>query len=158
MSPMRKISDPKAEYLQMAILCARSEQCRFDLLQRMCKRGLSVEVAEKILRRLEMEGYVDEQRYAGAFARDKVRFAGWGRIKIQAKLIAKRIPGAAVAVALQSVTEEDYEKALSRSVNSLCKDADMSDMKKRQSILRSLMARGFTFDEAMRGMKGYETV
>lgn len=150
---MRRIVDPKAEYMRLAALCSISEQCRFDLMQRLRKRDVGMDIAERILDRLESEGYVNEERYAGAFARDKVRLAGWGRIKVRAMLIGKRISPEAISSALDSVAEDDYRQALSKSVNSLCKGVDMSDLKKRQSVLRSLIARGFTFDEAVRGLK-----
>ena len=47
--------------------------------------------AVKVLNVLVEEKFVDDRRYAAAFARDKSTIAGWGAVKIRYMLSAKGI-------------------------------------------------------------------
>ena len=65
-----RILTPEQAYLRATADCARAEHCRYDLMQRMLRGGLSREDCEDILDRLEDEGYVNSLRYAQAYAHD----------------------------------------------------------------------------------------
>lgn len=62
----------------MQDLCSRSEQCSADLAKKMHGWGISSGNIEKILALLVRDRFVDDNRFAAAFACDKYRFAGWG--------------------------------------------------------------------------------
>ena len=78
-------------YQKYSARCARQECCRQDLWQSMQRAGVPSADAEKVLDRLEDEGFVSAERYARAFALDKVRYDKWGRVKIRQDLYLKRI-------------------------------------------------------------------
>ena len=69
---------------RMRNLCSRREYCRSDIMKKVLT-ALDGDraAAEKVLDVLVAEKYVDEQRYASAFARDKASLAGWGGTKIR---------------------------------------------------------------------------
>jgi len=58
-----------------------------------------------IVERLVQEKFIDEERYAIAFAKDKFRFSGWGRIKIRYALQQKRIGNNDIVNALSLIDE-----------------------------------------------------
>lgn len=145
---------PTAESLlkRMASLCAKSEQCTFDIKTKLYKSGLPADQREKIIDYLQANRYLDDRRFARAFANYKVRFSAWGKRKIRMALITKRIPSEMISEALDSIEEQDYEDALKRLIASAKKKADLSDREQRSKVFRSLMARGFESSMISRGL------
>lgn len=140
---MKKQADPEALLKRMAGLCAKSEQCTFDITTKLYKAGLPKEKREEIIEYLQANRYLDDSRFARAFANYKVRFAAWGKRKIRMALAAKRIESSTISDALDSIDEDDYDNALRRLIDSKKKDVDISDREQRAKLYRQLLARGF---------------
>ena len=104
---------------------------------------------EGILSRLEQENYLNEQRFANAFANDKMRFQGWGRLKIRAALLQKHVSNNHINEALLQIDETTYRKQLTRLANKKAHElrAEKNERTRRQKVLRFLASRGFTMDE-----------
>lgn len=139
----KKPADPEALLKRMAGLCAKSEQCSFDISVKLYKAGLSASQREEILEYLTTNRYINDARYAKAFASFKVRFSGWGKYKIKMALAAKRIPSDIVADALDAINPEDYIDALKRIIENKKRDIDVSNREQRLKLYRHLLARGF---------------
>lgn len=139
----KKPADPEALLKRMASLCAKSEQCTFDISTKLYKAGLPAERREEIIRYLTANRYLDDARFAKAFASYKVRFSAWGKNKIKMALAAKRIPSAIVSEAIEAIDERDYAEALHKVVEAKKRDMDISDREQRAKIYRQLLARGF---------------
>lgn len=142
----RKPADPEALLKRMAGLCAKSEQCSFDIDAKLFRAGLPKDKREEILEYLKANRYVDDARYARSFAGDKVRFSAWGKRKIRMALAAKRIPSELISAALEAIEVKDYEEALERLIEAGKKMADLSDRDQRARLYRRLLARGFESD------------
>ena len=82
--------------LRLTSLCSTSEHCQSDGREKLYKWGLSREDSEKIIDYLLDEKYIDEYRYANAYANDKLRFSHWGRAKIRSMLYMQHIPEACI--------------------------------------------------------------
>ena len=108
---------------------------------------------EKVLELLETESFLDERRYARAFANDKVRFSGWGKFKICEALKAKRLPLPLIEKALEEVGEEDYLEALRKTARSAAKSLDLSLRENRVKLYRHLLSRGFESDIAAEAVR-----
>lgn len=139
--------------LRLAGLCARSEQCTFDLRRKLRTWGLPAEDADRIIGELADSCFVDDNRYAAAFARDKVRFSGWGRNKIRAALIARRIPSAMISEAIESIEGQDYEDAAARAIRSATAGCDLSAREDRAKAYRRMLARGFESEISLRMLR-----
>lgn len=139
----RKPLERNAALVRMADLCARSEQCEAEILQKLLRLGLGHADAEGVVAELVERRFIDDARYAAAFARDKVRFAGWGRLKIRAALAAKRIPSATVNEAIAAVEAADYDDALMRAARAKARSLDLDDPADRNRLLRHIASRGF---------------
>ena len=73
-------------------LCSRREYCKSDILKKATTAlDGDKEAAAKVLDILVSEKYVDDLRYATAYAREKAMISGWGETKIRYMLSAKRI-------------------------------------------------------------------
>ena len=79
-----------------AELCSRCEQCTPDLRKKMSTWGVPAGDADRIIRKLEELNFVDDFRYARAYAHDKLESSGWGRNKIIQRLWAKRLSRTAI--------------------------------------------------------------
>lgn len=135
--------DVKQLKLRMADLCARSEQCEYDIMVRLKRAGITYREATDIIETLKRDKFISNSRYARAFANDKVRFAGWGRNKIRVALIAKHISEADIREALDGIDEEQYMDALTRVAESKARNLDLNDYRERQKFYRSMISRGF---------------
>ncbi len=74
-------------------VCSRQEQCHQDILNKLSNWDVSKSDSEQILEILEQEGFIDHSRYATSFANDKLKFNGWGKIKIRWMLRQKEDTG-----------------------------------------------------------------
>ena len=83
---------------RMMRLCAGRECCRSDIRRKLA--ALPPAAAQEVLDTLCREGYLDDARYARAFARDKSALQGWGSLKIQLALQRKQIDAADIVAAL----------------------------------------------------------
>lgn len=143
-----KITDPRKVADRMRGLCSRREYCRQDIMKKvLAALGGDADEAGRIMDRLVEEKYIDDLRYASAFARDKSSIAGWGATKIRYMLAAKGIDRETIAAALQEVDEgkasDRLEKLLSAKVRSLKDDPQC-----RMKLLRFALGRGYQYDEA----------
>lgn len=143
-----KIMDPQKVADRMRGLCSRREYCRQDIMKKvLAALDGDADEAGRIMDRLVEEKYIDDLRYASAFARDKSSIAGWGATKIRYMLAAKGIDRETIAAALQEVDEskasDRLEKLLSAKVRSLKDDPQC-----RMKLLRFALGRGYQYDEA----------
>lgn len=94
-------------------LCARSEQCTFELRQKLSRWSIPPTEAAQIIEALVQRRYADDSRYASAYVRDKYRFARWGRRKIANGLYTKRIPREIIGQALdRDIDSDEYADIL----------------------------------------------
>lgn len=140
--------DPQKVADRMRGLCSRREYCRQDIMKKvLAALDGDADEAGRVMDRLVEEKYIDDLRYASAYARDKSSIAGWGSTKIRYMLASKGIDRETIAAALQEVDEgkasDRLEKLLAGKVRSL-KD----DPQRRMKLLRFALGRGYQYDEA----------
>jgi regulatory protein len=143
-----KKMDPQKVADRMRGLCSRREYCRQDIMKKvLAALDGDADEAGRVMDRLVEEKYIDDLRYASAYARDKSSIAGWGSTKIRYMLASKGIDRETIAAALQEVDEgkasDRLEKLLAGKVRSL-KD----DPQRRMKLLRFALGRGYQYDEA----------
>lgn len=153
----RRIVDPETALDRLESLCARSEQCSFDVMRKMATWGISRDQAEKIVMQLENGGFIDDGRYAEAYVRDKYRFARWGRNKIRLGLVAKKISRSDIDNALMAIDQAEYRtimlqvlKAKSRSL-----PEDMAGtFEGKNKLIRFAAGRGYELDLILSAVSG----
>ena len=131
-------------------LCSRREYCMSDILKK-AEGALdgNTESAKEVLSVLVSEKYVDDLRYATAYAREKAMISGWGETKIRYMLSAKRIDRSLID---QALTEIDASKADSRLQKLLGNKAKSlkADPQIRLKLLRFALGRGYQYDDVVR--------
>ena len=141
------MKDPQKVADRMRALCSRREYCRKDVMKKvMTALDGDVAKAEEVIAKLVEERYVDDLRYATAFARDKASIAGWGEAKIRYMLSSKGIDRELIAQALDEVddkrAETRLEKLMENKVRSLKDDPQC-----RLKLLRFGLGRGYSYDQ-----------
>ena len=135
---------PENAYLRLATLCARSEQAEGDLRKKLHDWGIAVNDSNDIIARLKQERYLDNERYARAYCRDKLRFNGWGRIKIAFMLRGKGIEQEYIDAALAEINEEQYIATLENALAAKAKTlGDKAPEQFTASLMRFASSRGF---------------
>ena len=144
---MKKEMTEQEAYLQLAALCAQAEHCQHEMLEKMRKWELSEVVQARVMARLVKERYVDDERYARAFVKDKIRYNKWGRRKVQQALWLKHIDNAIQQTVLDEVGDDEYLKVLKPLLKQKSKSIKAeSDYERNQKLVRFALGRGFTFD------------
>lgn len=152
---MNQIS-PEAAKIKMADLCARSEQCEADIRQKLYRLGLSSSQVQQIVTELINEHFIDNERFARSFARDKCRFSCWGKHKIRLALMAKRLNPQEISQGLHSIEQTDYLDALKRATNAKARSLDLvgeGSYENRLKLFRHLQSRGFEADLSSKAIK-----
>lgn len=140
----RKPITPNNAFLRLSTLCARCEQAEGDLRKKLHDWGVSSSDADDIITRLQQERYLDNERFARAYCRDKLRFNGWGRIKIAFMLKGKGIEQEFIDAALSEIDEEQYSTILNDVLVAKVKTLkDKEPEQARASLLRFAASRGF---------------
>ena len=134
-------------YLALAALCAQAEHCQYEMLEKMRRWELPEEAQARVMAKLVKERYVDDERYARAFVRDKIRYNKWGRRKVEQALWQKRIDEEIRNSVLNDVDDEEYLSVLSPLLKQKRKTIKAkNDYELNQKLVRFALGRGFTFD------------
>jgi regulatory protein len=144
-------NDEKTRMLgRMMRLCAGRECCSSDIRRKLA--ALPAADAQEILDTLRREGYLDDARYARAFARDKSALQGWGSLKIQLALQKKQIDAAAIADALEAIdlpaADARKEQLLHAKWKALAREED--PRRKQAKFFRYALGRGYGYEETKR--------
>ena len=144
---MKKEITEQEAYLQLAALCAQAEHCEQEMRDKMKRWEIDKAVQDRVLQRLIKERYIDNERYARAFVKDKIRYNKWGRRKVQQALWMKHIDQDIQQRVLDEIDEKEYLDVLRPLLKQKRKSikAD-SDYELNQKLVRFALSRGFTFD------------
>ncbi|MBQ4387359.1 MAG: RecX family transcriptional regulator [Prevotella sp.] len=134
-------------YLTLAALCAQAEHCQWEMLEKMRRWELPDEAQARVMQRLTEERYVDDERYARAFVKDKVRYNKWGRRKVEQALWQKHIAEDIRQRTLDEVDDEEYLSVLRPLLKQKRRSTKAgSGYELNQKLMRFALGRGFTFD------------
>jgi len=126
------------------VQCSRREFCCSEILVKLNSWGLGDIDSEKIISLLIKENFINEDRFAQAFVKDKFNYNKWGKVKIAAHLRVKKIPGDIIKTALDIIDNELYKKTLSDLISGhrrFVKAKNQYDLKAK--LLRYGLSKGF---------------
>lgn len=136
----------KSVYDALSAQCAKREYCTADVRRKALQRlEFDAAAAESVVSALVADGFVDDRRYAAAYAREKSALSGWGPVKIRAALLAR---GVARDVAVEALGEVDparasakLEKVLETKWRTL-----RDDPQGRLKLIRFALSRGYDYE------------
>jgi regulatory protein len=128
--------------------CAYQDRNHNEVRTKLLRLKVYGDLLEEVMSDLIDEDFLNEERYAQNFARGKFSIKGWGKIKIQNELRARRISEYSIKKAIKEVENEGgYKETLKRII---IKYSEQRKGKWQRHILRQK-----TFEHAIR--KGYES-
>lgn len=98
--------EEKKIYFKVSKYCVGAERCRQDVEKKLKRLEIPLNEYDIYIKKLEEEHYINEERYAQAFANDKSRFNAWGPRKIAFKLRQKGIDEQVIERVLTNLGEE----------------------------------------------------
>lgn len=129
-------------------ICSRAETCSFDMRRKLEAWGVNREEAEGIIGLLKEKRFIDDERYTRAYVRDKVRFSGWGKQKIERMLQARRIGRETREAAFAEIGELDEAGKLRRLLTEKARTVKARNrFELRVKLFRFALGRGFTSDQ-----------
>ena len=127
--------------------CGYQERCHAEVRDKLYQLGVWKKDHDEIISKLIEEQYLNEERFAIAFAGGKFRMKQWGRVKIKYELKQKRVSDYSIKKALKQIDEEQYRNVL----DELAREKYAS-LKSEQYLIRKkktmdfLVQRGYEHD------------
>ena len=124
--------------------CAYQERCHHEVKEKLYTLGVWKKEHDEIIATLIEENYLNEERFAIAFAGGRFRIKQWGRVKIKYELKQKQVSEYCIKKALKQIDEDHYLKVLDKLAK-----AKYALLKNEQYLVRKkktmdyLMAKGF---------------
>lgn len=153
----QKIIDEKLALEKAGHYCAYQERSQQEVRDKLYDWGLWPAAVENIIVKLIEEGFLNEERFAKAYATGKFRQKGWGKIKIKQGLKLKRVPDILIKKALNTIDADAYEVTLRTIIEKkavLLKEKD--GYKRRYKLQQYALSRGFEADLILDILKASE--
>lgn len=127
-----------------ATYASKCEHCESEVREKLVSWGATEEEQEAIIEYLVEERYIDNQRYAKSYAKDKFRFNHWGKYKISMMLRSKNIGNEEIEVALGEIDEEEYVERLEQMLRDKLRSIKYSsEYEKKGKLFKFAQSRGF---------------
>lgn len=92
--------------------CAYQERSQYEVRGKLIQLGIRGDELEEIILHLITENFLNEERFAKAYALGKLRMKSWGKNKIAQGLKFKQVSAPLIKKALQNLDEEEYLEKL----------------------------------------------
>ncbi|WP_294824193.1 regulatory protein RecX [uncultured Flavobacterium sp.] len=127
--------------------CAYQERCHEEVLQKLKELAMIPQAIDVIIVHLIEHNFLNEERFAGSFARGKFRIKHWGRRRIVNELKRRNISIYNINKALREIPDEEYYEAFN---NLAQKEWDRSLEKnlqrKKKKVSDYLLRKGYESD------------
>lgn len=132
---------------KLAAYCAYQERCQEEVRTKLAERKIFGEDAENLIVLMIEEGFLNEERFARAFARGKFKLNQWGKNKIQQELKWRKISPYCIKQAMNEIDGEDYWQTILKLATRKSQSTKASSpLVLRYKITAYLMSRGFETD------------
>lgn len=128
--------------------CGYQERSHNEVKEKLYSLGLWKKDVEETISQLIEENYLNEERYAIAFAGGKFRMKNWGRIKIKYELRQKKISAYCIKKAMKEIDDDDYKKTFSKlaEVKWESLKGEKNIFIKKRKMQDYLMQKGFEYE------------
>ena len=125
--------------------CAYQERNHKEVKEKLYSYGLYKDQVEELMSKLIQENFLNEERYAIAYAGGKFRTKDWGKNKIKYGLKQHQVSDYCIKKALKTIDDEEYVKTLQKLYTA--KEKTLKSEKnlfiKKKKIQQYLMQKGF---------------
>lgn len=136
-----------AAKLKAANYCAFQERSQQEVRDKLYAWGLHRQEVENLISELISEGFLNEERFAIAYARGKHRINKWGKHRIRQGLKQKSVSDPLIRLALDSLDLDEYQTTLAdllaKKQRSLTEN---DDFKRRYRMVQYGLSKGYEHD------------
>ncbi|MBS1950583.1 MAG: Regulatory protein RecX [Cytophagales bacterium] len=124
--------------------CAYQERSHREVKNKLFEYGLYASEVDALLSRLITEGFLNEERFAKAFAGGKFRLMKWGKLKIEKELEMRGLTPRCIARGMTEIDHSDYSKTLRELLVKKSKAVSESNpFQKKNKIARYAISKGY---------------
>lgn len=124
--------------------CAYQERCHKEVSDKLKSMRMIPEAIDTIIVHLITNNYLNEERFAKAFARGKFRIKRWGKNRIVRELKFRQVSDYAIKSALTEIDLDDYYKILHLlTLKRINQVKEKNIYKKRKKVADYLLYRGW---------------
>ena len=127
--------------------CAYQERSQYEVRGKLLDLGMRFEELEEIIAYLIENNFLNEERFANAYARGKLRIKGWGKNKIAQGLKFKQVSIPLVKKALKNLDETEYLEKLKEVLDKKQEGIkEKTAYKRNYKLTQYALSRGFERD------------
>ena len=127
-----------------AMFCAYQERTQQEVRERLKEWGILGDDAEETIAELIQQNYLNEERFAKAFAGGKFRVKSWGKRKIKQHLQQRGISGYNLEQAMNEIAPNDYQETLKELLNKKRQGLrDTNSLVVKQKLVRYALSKGY---------------
>ncbi len=132
-------------YLQKAAgFCAYQERTQAEVRDRLYEWGIRDDEAEEMIVYLIENNYLNEERFAKAYAGGKFRMNQWGRVRIKHEMRYKGLSDNCIKIGLAEIDEDDYLEAIKKMINRKANKDDFENpYLKKHKLARYIIGKGY---------------
>ena len=125
--------------------CGYQERCHSEVREKLYRLVIAKKSHDGIIASLIEEGYLDEERFAIAFAAGKFRVKQWGKQKIRHALVQKQVSEYSINKGLSKIKDDEYIAVLKK-----LGEEKYESLNQEQWVIRKRKTRDYLLQ------KGYE--
>ncbi len=134
----------KEALTKISAFCAYQERTQQEVRDKLYGYGLNKDSVEIIIVKLIQENFINEERFAMAYAGGKFRIKKWGIKKIQEALKQKNISEYCIRQALKEISAKEYRATLQELIEKRAlKEKEKNEYKRKYKIAQYLIAKGY---------------
>lgn len=135
---------PKQALEKLQAYCAYQERSHQEVRTKLLKLGVRGHELEEVIAQLVSDDFLNEERFAVAFAGGRFRMKKWGRKRIEVELKKRGVSSYSIRKGLAEIDEQAYLETLASVAE---KKADLlkgeDAFARKNKVARYLISRGF---------------
>lgn len=144
LTPKKNRHTAQEALVKIQSYCAYQERSHKEVKNKLFEYGLYSSEVDELVSKLIVDGFLNEERFAKAFAGGKFRIKKWGRLKIKQELEMLGLTKRCVATGLKEIDSSDYSKTLKSLIRKKATLMEESNLyKKRNLVARFVIGKGY---------------
>lgn len=146
-SRIKKRFSPTEALAKIQRYCAYQERSHKEVKTKLFDYGLYSSQVDELISQLITDGFLNEERFAKAYAGGKFRIKKWGKLKIKNELEFLGLTKNCIQRGLKEIESVDYSKTLKALIKKKAAEIkEENPFKKRDKVARFVIGKGYEPD------------
>lgn len=143
----KKYFTPQQALKKAESYCAYQERAQQEVRDKLYEWGLKQTDVEETIAKLISSNFINEERFAKAYAGGKFRIKKWGKVKIRIELKKKNISEYCIKKGMAEIEFRDYTKTLKSILEKKSKEIpNRKSLIKNYKLAQYAISRGYESD------------